>query len=359
MVKSHHFIGLLLISSLALLSLGCGLAELLQPRTTMQLPTATATQATATAEATATLTPEPSATATATPAPPTTTSTPEPTMQASNTPSPEPPAPTDTVAPPAPTDTQAPSPTEVPQLRVDSFDVQLQDTASGKLIRCAWETSGATKVQIVVGTSQRFPPWQEGPPDGETDFEVMMTYYDEPDVTLTAYGEGSAQVSTTVNLPWSCEYTYFFAGSVAEVPRICPSDRWQTRQGAQQPFLGGTMIWIPDIEGRDQIFTIYNDQTWNVYEDTWTEGQPESDPGIVPPSDLYQPIRGFGKVWRENPEVQNKLDWATAGEKAVVVTYQRQMQESIGGVRYIEVTGGSVLRLIGLGGSGSTWSTVQ
>ena len=118
------------------------------------------------------------------------------------------------------------------------------------------------------------------------------------------------------------------------------------------------MLWLPDIEGRDIIYVLYNEATWQLYDDTWDESQPESDPAITPPQGLYQPIRGFGKVWRNHPEVQSGLNWAIANESAVPVTYQRQMQESIGGVVYIQVESGPLLRLSGLGGTGSTWTAL-
>ena len=51
------------------------------------------------------------------------------------------------------------------------------------------------------------------------------------------------------------------------------------------------------------------------YQDTWAEGQPERDPALVPPSGRYQPIRGFGKVWREQlGGLEVGVGWAAAEE---------------------------------------------
>ncbi len=71
------------------------------------------------------------------------------------------------------------------------------------------------------------------------------------------------------------------------------------------------MIWLEDNE---TIHIFYEDGVgyypehypdwqghFERFEDTWTPDEPESDPAVVPPEGLYQPIRGFGKVWRENP----------------------------------------------------------
>ena len=358
----------ILVLALSALSLSCGLAELLWSRPTplpqvavtdtpTLTPSSTAPSPSETPTPTPTETPPaspPTETATATvgaPADPTATDTPTPTD------APEPTL-TDTPEPP-PTDTVDPTPTDTPPgLRIDSFDVELTDAAGGgKDVLCTWETSGASGVRIVLGTQHRFPIWRDSDPDGTLTFEVAATLYNYPKVTLTAFGSGGGEAIADVTLDWPCTHTYFFAATV-EIPQICPAAAALDVQGAQQPFQGGAMMWIPGIEGNDWIFVLYNDGDWQRYEDTWYEGLPESDPGIVPPPGYEQPIRGFGKVWREHPEVRAELDWATTGESSVLITYQRQVQESIGGVQFIQPAGASLVRLDGIGGSGSTWTSL-
>jgi hypothetical protein len=46
----------------------------------------------------------------------------------------------------------------------------------------------------------------------------------------------------------------------------------------------------------------------------------ESDPSIVPPEGYYQPVRGFGKLWRE--ELRSALGWALAPERSYTAQYQ-------------------------------------
>jgi len=216
----------------------------------------------------------------------------------------------------------------------------MEDAAGGgKTIRCTWETSGAESVRIVLGTRHRFPIWRDDEPDGTLTFEATDTLYNNPDVTLTARGISGGESTVSVTLDWPCPHTYFFAATV-EAPDACPVAGALTAQGAQQPFQGGAMMWIPGIEGSDWIYVLYNDGSWQSYEDTWHEGLPESDPSIIPPAGYEQPIRGFGKVWREHAEVQSKLNWATTGESAVTITYP---------------AGAKLVRLDGIGGSGSTW----
>jgi len=83
---------------------------------------------------------------------------------------------------------------------------------------------------------------------------------------------------------------------------------------AFQPFESGAMFWRQDER---RIYVLQGNGTWIGYEDTWVEGQPEADPSLVPPEGLYQPIHGFGKVWREQlggPAAQ--IGWATQPEYA-------------------------------------------
>lgn len=333
----------ILVLCLGALGLSCGLTELFR-QTPALPPTITSTDTTPAPFDT----PTPTPTTTATTSPPTETATP--TLEA-----PTEPTATDTPEPP-PTDTPSPTPTDTPEaLQIESFDVELSDAAGGgKVVRCTWETAGAESVRIVLGTRQRFPIWQNSDPDGTLTFEATDTLYNNPDVTLTARGIGGGEATETVTLDWPCPHTYFFAATV-ESPEICPTAAALNVRGARQPFQGGTMMWIPGIEGKDWIYVLRNDGAWQSHEDTWHAALPESDPSIVPPSGYLQPIRGFGKVWREHPEVRAELNWAITEESSVPITYQRQVQEAIGGVHFIQAAGTNLVRLDGLGGSGSTW----
>ena len=89
---------------------------------------------------------------------------------------------------------------------------------------------------------------------------------------------------------------------------------------AQQPFQNGRMIWRED---NATIYVLYNDGVWHSFEDTFEEGQPETDPNIVAPEGLFQPARGFGKVWREKlggPDAA--VGWATLPEQGVNASVQ-------------------------------------
>lgn len=91
-------------------------------------------------------------------------------------------------------------------------------------------------------------------------------------------------------------------------------------RGVIQPFERGAMIYR---ESTRMIYVIAKDTTvssgvgnWRGYADTWTEGQ-EPGGGPAPVPNLYNPKRGFGKVWRENPEVQQLLGYALTADEQV------------------------------------------
>jgi hypothetical protein len=94
-------------------------------------------------------------------------------------------------------------------------------------------------------------------------------------------------------------------------------------QVAEQVFENGRMFWI---QPRNQIWVLTQTAPgrgiWTIYPDTFTEGEPESDPNIIAPSGRYQPERGFGKLWRTNNEVREKLGWGTTPEFGYVSGYE-------------------------------------
>lgn len=128
-----------------------------------------------------------------------------------------------------------------------------------------------------------------------------------------------------------------FAIMWERTPRIQQDLGWarqagpSTTGGALQAFERGSMLWREDT---GQIYAIFNDGTWQSFTDTFKEGQAESDPKFAPPAGKRQPIRGFGKVWRENTAVYDKLGWALAkeqGQDAQIQLFERGVMLRLGG----------------------------
>ena len=104
----------------------------------------------------------------------------------------------------------------------------------------------------------------------------------------------------------------------------CPSWSFPSRpEGvrAVEPFERGTMVWVKGgYRLPARIYVIYYDNArgslvWESYQDTWHEGD-QVRGGETPPAGLYEPIRGFGKLWRTNQHIRNTLGWAAAPESA-------------------------------------------
>jgi hypothetical protein len=100
------------------------------------------------------------------------------------------------------------------------------------------------------------------------------------------------------------------------------TDAMQELWSATQPFERGRMIWVDHLE-EDTVYVLTygtdeNGGTWQAYVDTFREGDLESS-GLTPPKERLEPIRGFGKVWREELGGPNaRIGWALAPEQGYV-----------------------------------------
>lgn len=94
-----------------------------------------------------------------------------------------------------------------------------------------------------------------------------------------------------------------------------------TLNSAYQPFQNGFMLWVENPSGAaGNIYTVFNNGTYQVFLDTWNPAtDPESGNETPPDATLQAPIRGFGKVWRENPALQGLLGWGIGGEQGTQV----------------------------------------
>lgn len=100
----------------------------------------------------------------------------------------------------------------------------------------------------------------------------------------------------------------------------CPREPEKSVAAAEESFQYGTTFWRSD---NDLIYALYNNGIWQSIPDTWNEGEPEADPGIVPPWGYYQPVRGFGKAWRTEPGVRDRLGWATEPERGFTAAVEQ------------------------------------
>lgn len=169
----------------------------------------------------------------------------------------------------------------------------------------------------------------------------------QPEATAPPLFESTIDVRTSTPATGNCSFEYFFQPA----PGLCPSSEPQKGAAAEQPFEQGFMIWL---ETTGSIYAFGWDGQWQQFEDTFAEGQPESDPSIFPPDGRYQPIRGFGKVWRENPELRQQFGWALGPELAFQSTLQGQ-EEVDDVVLFLRIFNGQVIALTGRDPTGGDW----
>lgn len=132
----------------------------------------------------------------------------------------------------------------------------------------------------------------------------------------------------------------------------CPLTGATAGSSAYQPFQNGVMFWVSSLGSQPQpvIYALFNNGTYQRFNDTFVEGVDPSSGGATPPEGLIEPVRGFGKVWRDSAAVHDTLGWATAGESGGSV--QVQVFER-GEMIYISQTGQTYILVTGAPG---TWS---
>jgi outer membrane biosynthesis protein TonB len=83
--------------------------------------------------------------------------------------------------------------------------------------------------------------------------------------------------------------------------------------GTYQLFEGGMMFWREDTA---TIYVLFAEEPgiWYAFADGWTTGM-EPGGGAGPVAGQFKPQRGFGKVWREQPEVQKRLGYALSADE--------------------------------------------
>jgi hypothetical protein len=111
---------------------------------------------------------------------------------------------------------------------------------------------------------------------------------------------------------------------------------------AEQAFQGGAMLFRADT---NQIFILVRgNERWLEYANAWRPGDVLPSVGVRPPG-TYEPLRGFGKTWRDQPAVQLQLGWPVYEERGsvgLVQAFERgTLVHSFYGVTYVLFGDGS------------------
>jgi hypothetical protein len=96
------------------------------------------------------------------------------------------------------------------------------------------------------------------------------------------------------------------------------------------------------------IYVLYNDGSYELFSDTWTQGE-TFDIGEQPPAGRFHPQRGFGKVWATHSSVRSRMGWALTDIETSYTTAVEVTLEVIGRaparVIYLRLPDGGLLRI--------------
>jgi hypothetical protein len=260
-----------------------------------------------------------------------------------------PPSPT----PQPPTSTPiVPTSTPTAQAVIHTFQADPDVADPGDTITLSWSWSGGTDATIYhllpsgqLGT----PTWDVGPA-GSLQYTIPPEARNYDRFALFVYDQDGLQTQATAEITLRCPDEWFFSPA----PDVCPAAAAIIADGAEEHFERGTMLWN---RAEDRIYVLFDDEQhprWTAFTDEWDEGEPPFDPTITPPPGLYQPVRGFGLVWREQPSVRDRLGWAIDQEQGYQTAIQRTSWFRYNDI-YIRALDGGVWRL---GPNGGEWEHI-
>lgn len=138
-----------------------------------------------------------------------------------------------------------------------------------------------------------------------------------------------------------CDSNWFF---LQPRPLSCPMNIPNASNGVYQTFQNGTMIWVGS---QDAIYVLYNDTgnpRWQVFRDMFEEGMAENSGQFASPSsDVFQPRRGFGMLWRSNDSVRNRIGWGIMRDE---LPYSVQVQTARDGTIYVSAPNQTLFGLL-------------
>lgn len=233
---------------------------------------------------------------------------------------------TQTPAAPSPTSPQPAPPTRPPNstaapISIVYFSVQPAEVRPGQPVLLAWQVVAEQIALWRLSADGRLAEAYDVPLSGTLTVAAPAEQRYRLDFLLTA-SAGASTASATVSARVLCPDDWFFANAPAD----CPAGPARQTTLAAEHFERGLMLWT---QFDDRIYVLFADGTtprWDTFANGWFPGQPEDDPDIVPPAELYQPRRGFGVAWRTGyvspaQVVRDRLGWATEPEFEITEGY--------------------------------------
>jgi hypothetical protein len=273
------------------------------------------------------------------------TDTPQPTRTPTNTPQPTPPL-TDTPLPTSRPTSKAGGPPQILTVTASPDPVE-----RGGMVTLSWNAPRATSVGITrlspEGDIFLEPEALGLPASGSIALQVPEEYTESVKYYLGARDANGVLRKAYITVGILCRYDEYMA------PR-CPLTQ-DAIWAAYEPFERGHMVWRSDTR---EIIVLYADGSrYEVYDDTWQEGDPVDIPGTPPPG-LQAPVRGFGHLYAHQPHVREELGWATAPEAG----YTMEVETIRGGSGYHQATSAYFTlpdrRVVNLYPFTSTWEII-
>jgi hypothetical protein len=243
-----------------------------------------------------------------------------------------------------PTASATPTPTREPTAgpAIKYFRSDFDETNPGDTITLEWETENATSVILyhLMPTGQLGSFWEVGR-SGIFSYEIDASERNHTDFLLIVSDHQGRRAQASLSVKLRCPDSWFFEPA----PDECAASPAILSIGAEEHFERGIMIWV---KAQDLIYVLFDDGSspwWRIYNDEWDAGEPEEDPALTPPPGRYQPVRGFGLVWRENQNVRERLGWAIDPETGFTAAVQRTSRPKYNDI-YIRALDNKVWRLL-------------
>jgi len=211
------------------------------------------------------------------------------------------------------------------------FTVAPTEAVPGETVTLNWSSANAASAELTSYSASSAPATLTAlPPNGSLKVTIGKDEKLAYSLNLIVKDQAGNTDQRFRSVSLLCPDTFYFSSSNKPIVGGCPYRPVVVVRGAQQAFEHGRMLWLAPIPAANTpsgsaegaaVYVLYDAgvmdawKVWQKYDDLWTAGEPESDPTLQPPAGLYQPVRGFGKIWRETPGMRDKLGWALAPEQ--------------------------------------------
>ncbi len=211
-----------------------------------------------------------------------------------------------------------PAPPTPPELtaRILSFEAAPHSVTRGGTVTVTWQVEGSNEIGVwLLDPSGRLSVSAPNPaPAGS--WTVTLPEYYSGNATFMLFADDAAntQAQSSLTVLIVCPFPYFFPTTPQTA---CPEGEAVEVQASFDMFENGYMIWRADTS---DIYVLSNDGQVRVVKDRWL-GEMITFPD-PPPAGMFQPMRGFGRVWVDNPAIRAAIGWSVSFEQGYTMTYQ-------------------------------------